>query len=111
MGVARPTSPISALAPMACPLPLCPAMAAVIVLRRATGSGSPTGRSTNSAEIWLPSLPPVLRPRTLTGTIARTVVVARTGSPRVVIHRRSAPVTMVSTTSLTVPPCSLRMAL
>jgi hypothetical protein len=56
-------------------------------------------------------LPPVLRARTLTGTIARTVVVARTGSPRVVIHRRNAPATTVSTTSLTVPPCSLRIAL
>ena len=96
---------------MACPLPLCPAIAADTVLSRATGSGSPTGRSTKYAETWLPDLPPAPRARTLTGTIARTVVVACTGSPRVVIQRRSPPATTARTTSLTVPPCSLRMAL
>jgi hypothetical protein len=42
--------------------------------------------------------------RTLTGTIARTTVVGVTFSPRVSSQARSAPATVASTTSLTVPP-------
>ncbi len=49
--------------------------------------------------------------RTLTGTIARTIDVGVTDSPRVSSHTRSAPATVASTTSLTVPPCALRTRL
>ena len=50
-------------------------------------------------------------PRTDTGTIARMLVVDVTASPRVISQARSAPETVASTTSLTVPPCALRMRL
>ena len=49
--------------------------------------------------------------RTLTGTMARTTVVGLTFSPRVSSQVRSAPLTVASTTSLTVPPCALRTRL
>ena len=50
------------------------------------------------------------RVRTLTGTSARTVAPSVSGSPRVIIQRRSAPVTTASTTSFTVPPHAVRTA-
>ena len=48
-------------------------------------------------------------PRTDSGTIARSVDDAVTGSPRESSQLRSAPDTTLSTTSLTVQPCAARI--
>ena len=60
----------------------------------------------------LPSVPAVAElgtsasPRTDSGTIARSVDDAVTGSPRISSQSRSAPETTLSTTSFTVQPCA-----
>ena len=79
--------------------------------RRITALPSPTGRSTKYDDTRLPSSPLCWSARTLTGTIARMVVVAVTASPRVSSQLRSAPDTVASTTSFTVPPWDLRTRL
>ena len=56
------------------------------------------------------SAAPLRRVRTLTGMSARTAAPSVNGSPRVIIQRRSAPVTTASTTSFTVPPQAARTA-
>ena len=66
-------------------------------------------------ETRLPSEPAVAElgtsasPRTDSGTIARSVEDAVTGSPRDSNQSRSAPDTTDSTTSLTVQPCAARI--
>ena len=112
VGVAMPIRPISALAPMACPLPLCPAIAADDRLEPGDRIGLADGQvhEVRRDLVAEPARPCCGRGRSPAPSRARWSWRC-TGSPRVVIQRRSAPATTASTTSLTVPPCSLRMAL
>ena len=78
---------------------------------RITGLVSPTGSVSRWPVTWLPSeVGSAVSSSTLSGTIARILVLGVTGSARVSSQARSAPVTTVSTTSFTVQPCADRTA-
>src|SRR5205085_2468932 len=105
VGGANPDKAAKASAPTARPDSLCAFIAYDTWCRRMTGLASPTGRSTKYDDTRLPSGAPSSS-WTLTGTIARTVLPDVTDSPLVNSQMRSAPVTVASRTSLTLPPCA-----
>ena len=111
-GGAKPVSSVSACAPTACPDSLRPRSASEISARHSAGSAQCTGSGAIIPATWLPSVPVPrwFSRRTLTGTNALSSR-PLTSSPRRSRWRRSAPVTTVRTTSLTVPPSAFLIAL
>ena len=95
---------------MACPECLTTRIWAEISARLCTGSAQETGSVVTIPETWLPSVPRWSSVRTLTGTNAFSSR-SSMSSPRRIRCRRSASVTTVSTTSLTVPPSVFLIAL
>ena len=107
---AKPDICVSTCAPTAWPPDLRPFSSSRTMSSRATGSSHHTGSGAIIAATRLPSAPRSTSARTLTGTIALS------SSPFVFWPRRrrclpSAPATVASTTSLTVPPSSFLIAL
>ena len=100
---------MSTCAPTAWPLDLSPDIDSLIRPSRATASCSPTGSGAIIAATWLPSAPRASSERTLTGTIAFSSMSA-VSTPRRRRCRPSAPVTVASITSLTVPPSASLIA-
>src|SRR5665811_303813 len=79
-----------------------------------TGSGSPMGSATSHMATWFPRVPFWPVPRTLTGAITRKSMPGNSRSStlrRVRRKCRTAPATVASSTSLTVPPRLFLMVL
>ena len=107
---ANPDSSVSTCAPTAWPPDFRSLSSSRTMSRRATGSWHQTGSGAIIAATLLPSAPRSMSWRTLTGTIAfssRPSVLC----PRLRRWRPSAPATVASTTSLTVPPSESLIAL
>src|SRR6266545_2062737 len=110
VGAANPANRVRACAPTAWRCCLRWSICSRSAASRATGSGSPTGRFTSTAEIRLFSTPRSCLARTETGTRERTTA-PPVSSPRAASRSRKPRVTAASTTSLTVPPNALRTSL
>jgi hypothetical protein len=110
VGGAKPESSVMRWAPTAWPDSLSPRIDSLIVRSAWTGSCSPTGSGAIIAATRLPSAPRSTSARTLTGTIVFRIRPS-VSTPRRRRWRPSAPVTVASITSLTVPPSSFLIAL
>ncbi len=105
VGGANPLRLVSTCAPTACPERFTSSIDALTISRRRLASSSPTGSGAIIAATRLPSAPRSVSARTLTGTIARSTG-SLSSTPRRARWRPSAPATIASTTSFTVPPSS-----
>ena len=107
---ANPDRSVSTWAPTAWPPDLRPFSSSRTMSSRATGSWHQTGSGAIIAATLLPSAPRSTSWRTLTGTIAFSSRPS-VSCPRRRRWRPSAPATVASTTSLTVPPSESLIAL